>query len=165
MFHLRENDYFFFLDFIFSALIAITSKFTFHGIFFYTLKYLPKSFTYGEAFIVSQGITLFLVNIFMKFSTIFDYEPLTDMNKMTTISQVGLFGIAIIVGCAHFVNYFRELAFYPLLAVIGCFIISFPIGDNFAIVVLIDFIFSDAQRVCETSNFCDQCIKFDIFFS
>lgn len=133
--------------FWFSALVATASKFTFHGIFFYMLKYLPKSFTYGEAFIVSQGVSLFLLNVFLKFSSVFDYEPYTDMEKMTTILQVGLFGVAFLVGCCHFVPYFRGIAFYALLAIVGFVIVLFPIGDNVAAILLLEFILADMRRV------------------
>lgn len=137
----------FFTDFIFSAVLAASSKFTFHGLFLYILKYLPRSFTYGEAFVVGQGVTLFLVNVFLRFTTLLEYEPLTNIEKMTTITQVGLFGIAFIVGCSHFFKLFRGLAFYALLVGTGIIIVLFPIGDNMAILLLVDFILSDIQRV------------------
>lgn len=137
--------------FWFSALVATASKFTFHGTFFYMLKYLPKTFTFGEAFIVSQGLTLFLLNVFLKFSSsIFLSEfasNFTDMERMTTILQVGLFGVAFLVGCCHFVPYFRGIAFYTLLAIVGFVIVLFPIDDNFAAIVLLEFILADMRRV------------------
>lgn len=52
-----------------------------------------------------------------------------------------------IVSCTHFIKFFRGLAFYVLLAVTGAIVVLFPIGNRWAVFVLIDFITKDLQKV------------------
>lgn len=80
----------YFLAVAFSILLALFSTVTYNGLCFYVHKHLPNSFTYGEASIVLQGCVLFLVNVFLKLANIVDYEPLTNMGRMSTILQVNL---------------------------------------------------------------------------
>lgn len=77
-------------DFIVSAIIGLTTKFTFNWLFFYVLLHMPRSFTFGEASIVVQGVTIFILNVFLKLSTITEHNPVTDIEKMSTILQVKL---------------------------------------------------------------------------
>lgn len=74
-----------------SAAIGLATKFIFNGLFFYVLLHMPRSFTFGEASIVTQGVTIFILNVFLKLMTIMDYNPLTNIEKMSTILQVILF--------------------------------------------------------------------------
>lgn len=64
-----------------------------------------------------------------------------------SIEQVGLTGIGILIALCHFVIYFRGIAFYAALAVIGFVIIACPIGQNPAVIVFAEFLFDDLQRV------------------
>lgn len=73
---------------IFSAAIGLASRFIFNWLFFYVLVKMPRSFTFGEASIVTQGITLFFINVFLKLTTMLDYNPVTNIEKMGTILQV-----------------------------------------------------------------------------
>lgn len=72
----------------FSAFSGLSSTIVYNGLFFYVLKRLPKSFTYGEASIILQGFTLFLLNGFIRFVRISDYQPVTNIDRMSTILQV-----------------------------------------------------------------------------
>lgn len=110
---------------------------------------------------------MFLVNVFLRLTTITDYQPLSNMARMSTILQVrsrafkklawiaiddysfqiGLLGVTFIAGCSQFVEAVRGLLFYALLAFVGLIVILFPIGDDLAIVVLVEFVFGDVQRV------------------
>lgn len=72
----------------FCTVSSLSSTIVYNGLFFYVLKRLPKSFTYGEASIILQGFTLFLLNAFIRFIEINDYKPITNMERMSTILQV-----------------------------------------------------------------------------
>lgn len=39
---------------------------TYQALFLFALKRMPKSFTYGEAAIVAQGLVIFLTNLYFK---------------------------------------------------------------------------------------------------
>lgn len=77
-----------FVDSIFSTFVGCSSTITYNGVYFYVLKHLPKSFTFGEASIVVQGFTIFLLNVFIKLVSIMDYEPINDIERMSTILEV-----------------------------------------------------------------------------
>lgn len=76
--------------FILSAILGLATKCTFDGLFFYGLLHMPRSFTFGEASIVTQGITIFILNAFLKLAMIVDHYPATNVEKMSTILQVKL---------------------------------------------------------------------------
>lgn len=72
----------------FCAVSSLSSTIVYNGLFFYVLKRLPRSFTYGEVSIILQGFTLFLLNAFIRFIEINDCKLATSMERMSTILQV-----------------------------------------------------------------------------
>lgn len=54
------------LDVIFSLFSGFVTVITYHGLFSFTLRKMPKSFTYGEASIVIQASVIFLTNLYFK---------------------------------------------------------------------------------------------------
>lgn len=75
-----------------SAILGLATKFIFNGLFFYGLLSMPRSFTFGEASIVSQGMTMFVLNVFLRVTKIVDHNPVTNVEKMSTILQVKVLG-------------------------------------------------------------------------
>lgn len=71
-----------------SALLAFSSTTAYTGLCYYVLRRLPKSFTFGEATIVLQGCVLFLFNVYLKLLNIVEFEPVTNMDRMSAILQV-----------------------------------------------------------------------------
>lgn len=84
---------------------------TYQALFLFILRRMPKSFTYGEASIVTQGFVIFLTNLYFKLITIAErateclkdtndtviysknfwiqnHRHLSDMEQLTTILQV-----------------------------------------------------------------------------
>lgn len=74
--------------FVVSAIIGLATKFAYNSLFFYILLNMPRSFTFGEASIVSQGVIIFSFNVLLKIAAIPHYNPLTNMEKMSMILQV-----------------------------------------------------------------------------
>lgn len=56
-------------------------------------------------------------------------------------------GVMFIVGACYFVKHFRRWAFYILIISVIVPVISFPIDDRPAMLILIEFITKDLQRV------------------
>lgn len=56
----------------------------------YILKCLPKSFTFGEAAIITQGIIIFVCSVIVKFSKEFPMNSYstTHLQQIETILQV-----------------------------------------------------------------------------
>lgn len=61
--------------------------------------------------------------------------------------QIGLLGVAFLVGCCYFVKFVRGVFFYAVLAAVGTAIILFPIDEEVAVVILFNFLTQDLQKV------------------
>ncbi|XP_066245349.1 dolichol kinase [Euwallacea similis] len=82
-------------DWWFSVISGLLSTTLF--IFFYKclLRNAKKSFTFGEAGLTAQGLTLFLLSYFYSIIEMIQREiKLSNMQKSTVIIQVGILGIA-----------------------------------------------------------------------
>lgn len=66
------------------------------------------------------------------------------------IPQIGLSGVTIIVACCYYLRFLRGIAFYVLFLIVGGTIILFPIDNQIAIVVVVEFLTKDLQKVTET---------------
>lgn len=72
----------------FSLLCSFVTLFVYEWLFRRILRSLPKSFTIGEASIVTQGLVLMLVNTFVMLIDYSHHIPTTDMQQMSAIIQV-----------------------------------------------------------------------------
>lgn len=73
---------------LFSVFFSVTTLSAYQWIFGRILRSLPKSFTLGEASIVTQGLVLMLVNVLMLLIDYSHHIPETDMQKMSAVIQV-----------------------------------------------------------------------------
>lgn len=101
------------LGVVFSLFIGCFTVATYHALFIFILRNMPKSFTYGEASIVIQGLVIFLINFYLKLIVIakkttdcmkdtnsvscvmysnnfwtINHDHITEMVQLTTILQV-----------------------------------------------------------------------------
>ena len=149
-----------------TVLFSVTSGFfttvAFNLFYFYLLKLLPKSFTLGEAAITAQSFILFFYNSSISLTNSYD---LKTMAKMVRILQIGLFFISIFLLITLNVNCARNnginnrntlfnllfakpsIYFYILLICFSSIIIFYQINHEFAIIVLLDFVFNTWERV------------------
>lgn len=114
---------------------------------------LPKSFTLGEASLVSQGLTLFLFKSIilhlpyhLKYPTALSEDP---VQCLTNILEVGVLCIlALIVVVRLFSKAFRSIyTFVPLLGGFVLIIISCPVTTPIPIFSIIEYILGDQERV------------------
>lgn len=124
------------------------------------MRSLPGSFTIGEAAIVTQGISLFLLNAFLRLIDYARHPPASSMQQMCVIVQLTLLGTLVIVGTLRLVP--RPLCswlFYPLCAVVGGLVMAFPVdfdaadgrSPGTAIATLFWFIVDDVERIVSLS--------------
>lgn len=62
----NRNRLWYFSDAIFSAFCGVISTLSYFALFMFVLRKMPKSFTYGEASVVVQGLVIFLANLYFK---------------------------------------------------------------------------------------------------
>lgn len=131
---------------IFGIITGLVVLITYRFTYVYLMKSFPLSFTLGEASIVAQGICIFLYSCFLKIPLLNDAK--SSVESINCVLHVGLLGVFIITLTTYFIPVFRKwLLFYILLiSVIVCVCIV-PIGHKPAVAILINFIFSDVERI------------------
>lgn len=66
--------------------------------------------------------------------------------------QLTLVGVAVIIALTKWFKLFRGVLFYVLVIVIGGLIMIFPVQHNVALVILVQFVFGDWERVSILPN-------------
>lgn len=110
------------------------------------LSSLPRSFTLGEASIVSQAIVIFLYNCFLRLP--FIEESTTQMEDLNIVLQIGLIAVIAIILMTYYIPIFRySIAFYLLMISTIVMVCIVPIRSQMAVVILFDFLFTDVERI------------------
>lgn len=133
---------------MFSLICGYLTCFIYNGIYIYILKSLPRSFTLGESFVVVQGFVIFIFNSLIKLPHYWKYPPITAMQNMTVILQIGLLGVTFIVAVTHFVKYVRKTSiFYSMIGLVILIVMILPVTQDLPIFVLLGFVFDNIERV------------------
>lgn len=134
-------------DLVFCIITGFCVPLIYNALYIYILKAMPRSFTLGEGSIVVQALVIFLYNCFLKLPFLDDFFR-SEFADVTVILQVGLLGAGIVVTLVHFFKFLRHwVLFYSMLIFVLFAICFFPIRNNPAVVILIDFVFGDVERV------------------
>lgn len=137
----------------FSVFIAFASLCIYEKIYWRTLRSLSGNFTLGEASIVCQGFSLFVLNTFLLLIDYAQHPPSTSLQQCTVIVQLTLLGTSTIVAALHALGLrtLRAILFYPLCLCIGGIVMAFPVAPpdgTSALLVLWQFCFrSSVPRV------------------
>lgn len=119
------------------------------------LHNLPKSFTFGEAAVVAQGLTLFLFNsLAIDFPNALLLENIQPQDGqeigIRNIIQLGVLLIFILIGFMKALKKRRITKLYvfiPLTALIVLGIISIPVTQPIPILFVLEFLFSDLDKI------------------
>jgi dolichol kinase len=131
---------------VFSCITGLFIQIIYRFTFIAVMKSLPFSFTLGEASIVTQALVIFLYNCYLKLPFIETAKTLND--DLNLLLQIGLLGVISIALVAFIVPIFRRwFLFYALFFTVVFIVCLVPIRDKLAIAILIDFIFSDLERI------------------
>ncbi|CAO1382517.1 unnamed protein product [Diamesa hyperborea] len=131
---------------IFSIITGFFIPLIYNVIYVYILKVMPRSFTLGEGSIVVQAFVIFLYNCFLKLPFLDDFFK-SEFADVTVILQVGLLGAMTIVTLVHFFRFLRHwIIFFAMLIFVLFVLCCFPIRSHPALIILIDFVFGDAER-------------------
>lgn len=133
-------------EIVFSFVTGLLVMIIYRLSYVWLLKSLPFSFTFGEASIVAQGLVTFLYNCYLKLPLL---DQATSPNmSINLVLQAGLLAVLFVILVTRLVPVFRKWFMFYLLfsaVVIGvCFV---PIDNKLASAVLINFIFSDVERI------------------
>lgn len=141
----------FFSDFRKSICLTLANALIYYEGLPFILKAFPKSFTFGEANIVIQGISLFIYTSFLRLNKILLHGVVGgEYNTATTVLQVGLLGILILCIVPFSFKEIRKVI--PMYA-LGCLVVfsgiipalNFILNFN-PLVWLLEF-FTNPERV------------------
>lgn len=133
-------------EIIFTVITASVIMVMYNLTLMYTLKSMPRCFTFGEATIIIQGFTIFLFNCILNLPNMNDASYIND--QLNIILQLGLLGILVIIAVTHFIPIFRSWClFYLVLFFVTFTLCITTLHEKFAITILYDFIFNDIERI------------------
>lgn len=108
-------------------------------------KSMPRSFTFGEGCIVTQGLTVFLYNCLLQFPH--SSEVIVLNEQLNIILQMGLLGVLSMILTLYYIPFLQKwIFFYPLLFSVCAALCSMTIDNKFAVTILWNFIFKDLDR-------------------
>lgn len=140
-----------------AVLVTFVVEWTFCGL----LYHLRKSFTIGEAAVVSQGLLLFLFNsLALDLSTALlqpqliraegvDEDIETVEHGLRHIIQLGILMIFVLIGFMRALGerVQKLILFAPLLTLIGLGVIAIPVTQPIPIIFIFKFLFNDLNKV------------------
>ncbi|KAI8119065.1 hypothetical protein FF38_02006 [Lucilia cuprina] len=134
-----------------SLLWTLAATIFYQRCYILVLRYMPMSFTYGEASILVQGVLLFVVNCALllngmvceKASDIFG--DLANLNVIMMFALLWLLLVSILL--AVFKTLRKPLLFYPLVGIFVLGATLSPVTKPLPIVFVLKFIFRDSKRL------------------
>uniref|UniRef100_A0A1L8DYD5 dolichol kinase n=2 Tax=Nyssomyia neivai TaxID=330878 RepID=A0A1L8DYD5_9DIPT len=141
--------YFLQIDLIISFAYGVLCCLLFNFIFLFLLRHLPRSFTLGEATIVSQGLVVFLFGGSFEVFLALNVPPEVEIDQMTAIICVTLLGVLLLCILTYGITFCRRTpAFLLLLTGWAALVMLTPVTDPLPVELLVEFIFLDMGRVC-----------------
>lgn len=135
----------------FSCLCGYSSIIVYELFYFCLIRSLPKSFTLGEAALVSQGVTIFFVMSAVQLPTSYvrGLSSSSDLEMMKPVLQIGLLQLCVLIFLVDSFVFLRStIAFYILVIYTLLFVMLVPsVKGEPQIYVLIDLIAANTERV------------------
>ncbi|XP_035896083.1 dolichol kinase [Anopheles stephensi] len=141
---------------VFAGVSGMLPVVLYDKLYFTILKTVPKSFSYGEAFIVSQSVVAFA------YCTLLQLPPVilrpdavyTDMQVIYSILQVGLLGILALACATYSFTWLRKsIPFWIALGITSALVALFPIGKLPAVSRLVLFFVNDMETIMTTGMY------------
>lgn len=114
------------------------------------LRGFPKSFTFGEAAILVQGLVLFLLNATSRIYALFALQavPVTEFGQLNAIMQSALICLLLVCVLLALVPSLRKpVPFYLLMGLLAIGVTCAPVTKPLPLIALISFIFRDQKRL------------------
>ncbi|KAH8369686.1 hypothetical protein KR093_000603, partial [Drosophila rubida] len=134
------------LSFIAGFLITTIYQYVYNSV----MRGLPKTFTYGEAAILVQGLVLFVLNATSRIYALFALQakPITDFGQLNAIMQSALLCLVLVCVLLALVPVLRKpLPFYLLMGLLLLAVTCAPVTQPLPLQALLNFILNDSKRV------------------
>ncbi|EDW00989.1 GH20708 [Drosophila grimshawi] len=117
-------------------------------IYIRVLRGLPKTFTYGEAAILVQGLLLFVLNAICRLALELSSNPTTDFGQLNRIMQSALMLLLLVCTLLAVVPPLRQpLPCYVLLLLLVAAVTCAPVTQPLPLIALLQFLVSDQKRL------------------
>ncbi|XP_075166599.1 dolichol kinase [Haematobia irritans] len=135
-----------------SSLWTVFIDVVFQRCYIQAMRDLPKSFTYGEASILTQGVILFLMNTLISgYRLIIDQpsaEQLGDLRTLSTIMMFALLWLLIVCTSLLACQFLRKpFIFYPIMITFVAAATLAPVTKPIPVIAVFEFIFRDKLRL------------------
>ncbi|XP_017865758.1 PREDICTED: dolichol kinase isoform X1 [Drosophila arizonae] len=122
--------------------LLITS--IYHFVYVKVFRGLPRTFTFGEAAIMVQGVLLFVLNAICRLWTL----PSTDFNQLNAIMTSALLCLLLVCVALHLVRFLRKpLPFYMLMVLLLLAVTCAPVTRPLPLIALLEFLLKDPLRL------------------
>ncbi|XP_050081760.1 dolichol kinase [Anopheles aquasalis] len=140
---------------VFCVVSAVLPIVLYDRLYFTILRAVPKGFTYGEAFVVCQGLVSFAYSALLQLPRVLLHsdigDQLTDMSTIYLILQIGLVGIGLLLFLTYSLRVLRySIPFWISLALTTLGVALCPIGKQPAITRLVLFLVGDVETMVTT---------------
>ncbi|XP_062129082.1 dolichol kinase [Drosophila sulfurigaster albostrigata] len=114
------------------------------------MRALPKTFSFGEAAILVQGLVLFLLNATSRIYALFALQakPITDFGQLNAIMQSALICLLTVCVLLALLPVLRQpLPFYFLIGLLLVAVTCAPVTQPLPLIALLNFILRDQKRL------------------
>lgn len=138
-----------------SAIAAFLITALYHQVYIRIMRGLPKTFTFGEAAILVQGLMLFVMNAIihlwdLSFS---QPKPLTDFAQLNAIMLSALISLLVVCVLLALVPILRKpVPFYLLMVLLFVAVTCVPVTKPLPLIALLGFLFKDQKRVSSSQK-------------
>lgn len=114
------------------------------------MRGLPKTFTFGEAAILVQGLVLFVINAIIRLCelSLSPSKPPTDFAQLNGImlsALMSLLVVCVLLALAHSLR--KPAPFYLLMVLLLVAVTCAPVTKPLPLVALLGYLFKDQKRV------------------
>ncbi|XP_053667452.1 dolichol kinase [Anopheles marshallii] len=141
---------------VFASVSGLLPIVLYDKLYFTLLKTIPKSFSYGEAFIVAQGLIVFAYCTFLQLPPVVlrSGAAYTELQLIYAILQIGLLGILLLVCATYAFTWLRKTVPFWIALGITCSLVALcPIGKLPAVTHLVLFFVNDIQTMMTTGMY------------
>lgn len=144
------------IPWILSVIAGFLITTLYQRVYLSVLREFPKTFSYGEAAILVQGLILFILNATIRIYALFALKakPETDFGQLNAIMLSAL--ICLLVVCVLLIavpSLRKPVPFYLLMGLLAVAVTCAPVTKPMPLIALFRFIVSDLKRVSNTRDY------------
>ncbi|XP_059607800.1 dolichol kinase [Phlebotomus argentipes] len=135
-------------DSLIFTLCALPCCLIYNSLYISLLQRMPRSFSLGEAAIVSQGLAIFLFGAGIKIFDALQDPSMFEMEQMTAILSVAILAVLLLILLLHVSSCCRHPLVFLILLTLWLLLTGFtPVTDPLPVILVASFIILDIGRL------------------